>query len=530
MTTLDDHIRTVLNIIGNERCDYNQKVGQLRNAAESLLSGHLNISSTSQEYFKEGILCDLFEGPAPYRPRYILPDYQKFLQLGSEYLNLPPASDLLSALHHLLIIYKYVPSITGLPVFLGAIDELLEPWIVKKQIFNSDEEIRSLLKYFIIHIDRTLPNAFVHINIGPKETKLGNIWLELENELKQSVPNLSFKYDPKFTSDHFFKKAITLALNCGKPYFINHNEFNREWGDDNSYGIASCYNTLKIGGGAHTLVRMNLKKLAQLWRRECDNPGQEKLFFEKYLPSAVKSLAEVINVRAKFIVEDSKFFQSSFLVREGFIDLQNFTAMAGFLGLYECVEILSESSNDTDKVAEGGKEGRASLGRSSNATKLSHQILSSITQILNTIPAPYCPGSNGRIVLHAQSGIESDQDVTPGVRVKIGQEPVTIFEQLNLAAELQPYFKAGASDIYIFEPTARNNLEATSTIVKRALEKGVRILSLNSKDSELVRVSGFLVKKSDIKKYWAFGPLRDDSVKLGAESIRNGKFDERKVW
>jgi hypothetical protein len=37
-----------------------------------------------------GIICDLGEGFAPYMPRYTLPDYEKLMREGCEYLRLPP--------------------------------------------------------------------------------------------------------------------------------------------------------------------------------------------------------------------------------------------------------------------------------------------------------------------------------------------------------------------------------------------------------------------------------------------------------
>lgn len=39
----------------------------------------------------EGFICDMFEGHAPYKPRYVLPDYAKFLANGSEWLELEGA-------------------------------------------------------------------------------------------------------------------------------------------------------------------------------------------------------------------------------------------------------------------------------------------------------------------------------------------------------------------------------------------------------------------------------------------------------
>ncbi len=45
----------------------------------------------------------MFEGHAPYKPRYVLPDYARFLANGSEWLELEGAKDLDDALSLLTI-------------------------------------------------------------------------------------------------------------------------------------------------------------------------------------------------------------------------------------------------------------------------------------------------------------------------------------------------------------------------------------------------------------------------------------------
>lgn len=57
----------------------------------------------------EGVICDMFEGHAPYKPRYVLPDYARFLANGSEWLELEGAKDLDDALSLLTILYHHVP-------------------------------------------------------------------------------------------------------------------------------------------------------------------------------------------------------------------------------------------------------------------------------------------------------------------------------------------------------------------------------------------------------------------------------------
>lgn len=488
----------VFEIISNTNIDYKEKKHLLAQAAENTLS-YVNLSVKTEKHLKKGILCDIFEGHAPYRPRYILPDYEKYMKNGSQYLGIESPKDLYDAVNALMVIYQFVPSITGYPVYVGQLDYILEKYIDTV----SENEARKLIKMLLVNIEKTLPDAFVHMNIGPKETKAGRIILEIERELKKAVPNISLKYSKQETPSEFSKFAVEVALEIGKPYFVNHEEIKNNLGEN--YGVASCYNTLKIGGGSYTLVRLNLKKAALEAKDYQD-------FIEKVLPNVVDSLCEVINARAKFIVEEAKFFETSFLAREGLIDINNFTSMAGIFGLYECVEVLT-----------GLK-----LGHDEEAIKYADEILSKIKSVIDSIEGYGCFGTDGKIGFHAQSGIDSDIDVTAGVRIKIGSEP-SIYNQIKTEGTLHKYFNTGVSDIYVFDKTAKSNIDGVFKIVDAAMKSGIKVFALNTSDSELIRITGYLVKKSDVEKYNRGEALREDTVKLGAESIKNNKTLDRRV-
>ncbi|TCL75210.1 YjjI family glycine radical enzyme [Hydrogenispora ethanolica] len=489
----------IRNIIGDTTQDYHQKRSSLAAAAENALP-YPELSEAAREYLAAKVICDINEGHAPYRPRYILPDYQKFIAHGSAYLNLEAPRDLWEAVNGLLILYRYVPSITGYPVYLGQIDELLEPFAAEA----GERELEKLLRLYLVQVDRTLPDAFVHLNIGPADTRTGRMLLKLERELRQAVPNLSLKYLPGTTGPEFTRLAVETAVAIGKPYFVNHAELVSVWGE--RYGIASCYNTLKIGGGSYTLVRLNLKEVA-------GRSAGYRDFLERQLPEAVRLQCEIINRRNRFIVEEAKFFESSFLAREGLIERSSFTAMAGVFGMYEAVESLS-----------GG--GRMGFDRA--ADEMAVAIAGRLRELVRSHPGAYCEGTGGRIGFHAQSGIDSDIDVTAGVRIKIGAEP-PLFDQLRLAGRLHPFFDTGISDITLFDRTAEGNPAGVQKIIDGAMASGVRIMAVNRADSELVRITGYLVKRADIERYFRGEPLREGTVRLGAESVRNNRVLERAV-
>ena len=114
-------------VITDPTLSYAQRRSHLAAIAESSLP-YPPLSDAASEALNKGIIDDLFEGNAPYRPRYILPDYALALENGSEYLQLEPPTDFDDALMFLLITYTQVPSITGYPVYLGDLDTLLEPF------------------------------------------------------------------------------------------------------------------------------------------------------------------------------------------------------------------------------------------------------------------------------------------------------------------------------------------------------------------------------------------------------------------
>ncbi|CEP39226.1 YjjI family glycine radical enzyme [Paraclostridium sordellii] len=489
-------MNSIEQILHSMDMQYHEKRANMARVAEDSLPP-LKISDETKLYLDKKILCDMNEGTRPYRPRYVLPDYVKFMKQGSEYLDIEPPKDLYEAVNALMILYRYVPSITGYPVYVGQIDDVLEPFMNTV----SEKEAYNLIKMLLINIDRNLPDAFVHMNIGPKDTKVGRLVIQIERELRKTIPNVTLKCSEE-TPDDLIKYGIESALENIKPYFVNHKLMTSDLGED--YGVVSCYNSLRIGGGAHTLTRLNLKALAQESESYDD-------FINNQLPKAVKALGELTNARIKYLVEDVKFFESSFLAKEGLIDLNKFTSMLGIYGTFECVEIFT------------GKQ----MGHDEHANDIAEEICKVFAKLVKSEEAVYCGGTNGEHGVHAQGGLESDIDTTPAVRIKYGCEP-SIFDNINLSSRLHKYFNTGCSDIYLFDETAKNNIDGMLKVVKGAIDSGIRVLSINSNSSEFVRITGYLVKKSDVKKFNDGESLREDSVVLGALTMKNG-IEERKV-
>ena len=491
----------ILEIIKDQGLEQYQKIISLAREAENSLEV-LGLNDKEKKYLDKGIICDLAEGNAPFKPRYNLVDFEKFLNEGSEFLELDPPQNLSEAINNLLILYKHIPSVTTFPVYLGNIDQLLDPYI------ENEKEALSLIKLFLTHIDRTLTDSFVHANIGPEDTKAGRLILKAERELKNPIPNLTLKYNQKLTSDDIAIEAVKTGLATSKPYFANHELFVGDYGEN--YGIASCYNGLPIGGGSFTLVRLNLKALAE-------TSNTKKEFLQDKLPEAVEVMSSIMDKRIRFIVEESGFFSSNFLVKEELLNLDRYTAMFGIYGMAEAVNHLMNNI-----------ESGASYGKDEKADELGVEIVDNIEKEVNDHHNKYCKVSNDKFLLHAQSGIGSDQDTTPGCRIPIGDEPA-MYEHILHASQFHKYFPTGVSDIFAFDSTNKTNPEAVLDIIKGAIDSGLRMFAFYTADSEMVRITGYLVKRSEMEKLKNGESVLRDTTALGLETMETQSLDDRKV-
>jgi YjjI family glycine radical enzyme len=490
-------------IVNDPNLTFHQRKHYLAWLAENALE-YPELSPAAAEALNKQIICDLFEGSAPYRGRYILPDYGKALHNGSQHLELAPPEDLDEALNFLLIMYTQVPSITGYPVYLGDFDKILAPYVDEVD----DETLYKKLKLFWIALDRMLPDAFVHTNLGPHDSRVARTIFRIEREVLQVVPNISLKVDPESTPDELILDAVETVFETGKPHFVNHPLMVRDLGED--YAAVSCYNSLKIGGGSHTLNRLNLKEVALL------HQGDAESFISVTLPQYVELNAELIEARIRYLVEEAGFFEHDFLAVEGLIRLDRFSAMYGVYGLAEAVDILMESAS---------KEGR--YGHDQEANELSYRIINRVAELVADRPLPYCEGNNGRAFLHSQSGIDSDLEVTAGTRIPIGEEP-EMFEHIKAVAPHHDLFQAGVSDIFHVEDTVRRNPSAMVDIIRGAFREGMRDFTFNLATNGFIRITGYLVRKCDVEQFDEMG-ARHGSTTFAAGSVKNSHVTERNV-
>ena len=489
----------ILKTLKDPLLTYEMKVNTLAKHAENSIEV-LPQSELLKTYRDAGIICDLFEGNAPYRPRYIVPNYKKFLEEGSSFLNLPPAKTFDDALMHLMILYRHVPSITTFPVYIGQLDTLLEPFL---QMEDDLERAYKCVVRFLKYVDRTITDSFCHANIGPMDTKMGRLLLKAERELQDAIPNITLKYSEE-TSDDFAIDAIETSMITAKPSFANHSLFSKELGED--YAIASCYNGLPIGGGAYTLVRLVMARLAE-------KAKDYEHFLKVLLPEVVTEMLTYIDNRINFISDDAGFFEHNFLVKEGFLEKDRFTAMFGMVGLAEAVNHFQ---------APGVR-----FGQDDAADKMGIEIMNQLETLVKAHVHPLL-WDTGHCLLHAQVGIDSDIGISPGVRIPIGEEP-DIYKHLQHSEKFHGYFPSGVGDIFTFDQTVKQNPAYVLDLIKGAFKHNMRYMSFYGEDADVIRITGYLVKKSEIEKLSRGEQVLRDTVVLGKGAVDNGRVLERKV-
>ncbi|TDT63352.1 YjjI family glycine radical enzyme [Fonticella tunisiensis] len=496
----------ILDVVTSKGLTYQQKLYNLANIAERLLDPREILEYTDEEmmYIENDMICDLNEGYAIYRPRYIVPDYYVLLSKGCKFLDLKPPTDLDELLDSLLILYNHVPSITSFPVFIGDLDKLMEPFI------TDEEKDYIKIKRFLNHVDKAIPDSFCHADIGPEKTKAGELILRAIIELENPTPNMTIRYDKDITPRDFALKAAEACLRVSKPSFSNNKKYYSDLGD---HRIVSCYNALPHGGGAYTLPRLRLGTIVKGVR------SLDELLSDR-LPKVTRAMASMIDKRIRFLVEKSNFFETSFLVKEGFIKRENFSAMFGIVGLADAVNYILKLEGLNEK-----------FGTSKRGDEIGHSILKVISDIANSHEGVYCERTNNRYLLHAQVGAslsQEDYDNTPAHRIRVGEEPI-LPVHIRQASPFHEYFTSGTGDLFALDQTYLNKLDAVLDIIEGAFASGARYITTYLHNTDLIRVTGYLVKKSDaFKAGQGHATLRDTDI-LGYGTNDRAHVFERRV-
>lgn len=486
----------IINTITNPRVTFNQRLKDMAKIAENAVE-LVEYTDKSKEYFANGAMMDMFEGKSPYRTRYCVPDFEKFLKNGSEFLMLEPAKDIWDAVGNLLCLYHNIPADGALPVYIGCLDQLLEPFV------KDEAEAEKAIRFLLVHVDRTISNAFCHADLSSEDTKVGRIILKLTREMQRPCPNMSLLYK-KGMSEDYLRDALETAMVAAKPSFANDELYRKDMGD---YAVVSCYNTLPIGGCGLTLVRLNMNRLPELAKDPDD-------LLNRVIPDAVTAVCDAIDSRCQFIVDYCHYYENTFLYHEGLIykDKDHMVGMFGYVGLAECVNTILNLTDPKER-----------FGHGKSADDYAEKLMDKIQEEIDKRPAAY-----GKYVLHAQVGVMEDTSSTPGGRIPIGEEPDLPFQIMNFT-RMHRHCAAGCGELFPFDHTAKQNPQYLADILKGAFDGGARYLSFYSGDSDLVRVTGYLVKKSDIEKFEKDQATLNEATVNGCNVDKNLHLLSRKV-
>ena len=139
------------------------------------------------------------------------------------------------------------------------------------------------------------------------------------------------------------------------------------------YGIASCYNSLPAGGGAHTLVRLNL---AESVRR---SPGGMRHYVENVLDRDVALTAELIEARIRFLVEEARYFDHDTRRRRPGPP----GAVHGDAQVFRVAEAIDELLARDGVLGEGGSPAR--YGRDQVALDVARSLLAGISDAAQSL-------------------------------------------------------------------------------------------------------------------------------------------------
>lgn len=192
--------------------------------------------------------------------------------------------------------------------------------------------------------------------------------------------------------------------------------------------------------------------------------------------------------------------------------------MIGVVGVAECVNKLL-----------GITDPKQGYGNNAEADALGVKICEKLEEIVMAHPGLYCSKVGGHYGLHAQVGISDDMmSNTPGARIPIGAEP-ELLQHVMHSTHYHQYFPTGIGDIFTFDDTWERSPEAIVDIIKGAFANGMRYFSGYSSDSDVVRVTGYLVKKSELAKLDAGQQVLNGSTVLGKGQRDGAKALNRRV-
>ena len=295
---------------------------------------------------------------------------------------------------------------------------------------------------------------------------------------------------------------MRTVFETGKPHFVNHPMMVADHGE--RYAAVSCYNSLKIGGGAHTLVRLNLKEVALRHERLGSTS-----FLATTLPRYVELTAELMEARIRSLVEEQRFFDTHWLRTEGLIDIDRFSAMFGIFGLAECVNLLM--------AYEGrDRDGEARYGHDADADALAGYGRRAGRRAGRRPPDAVLRGRRRRAATctaRAASTSTSASPPAPASRSATSPACSSTSPRARRTTTCSPPASA-TSSTSTRPPSATRRRWSTSSAARSSAACATS--RSTSTRNEFIRITGYLVRKSDLVDIAECGVVRHSSDQLAA--------------
>ncbi|MDO5085253.1 MAG: DUF3029 family protein, partial [Erysipelotrichaceae bacterium] len=268
-----------------------------------------------------------------------------------------------------------------------------------------------------------------------------------------------------------------------------------------------------LAGGAYTLTRLRLGTSAK-------GASSTEDMVNHLLPKVAKLALSTMDKRHRFLVEKSNYFKTDFLTKEGFLKRDNFTSMIAIVGLADAVNhfLALEGISET-------------FGSSTRGDEIATMIMEKLKEVNDNHEGVYVERTKNRYLLHAQVGAglhEEDKNNTPAHRVKVGQEPM-LLDHLKQSAPFHKYFPSGTGDLFAFDQTYVDHLDAVVDIIDGAFALGYRYITTYLKNTDLIRVTGYLVKKSEVEKYRKGEVVLRDTTWYGSQTDDNAQVFDRSL-
>ncbi len=458
-------------------------------------------------------------------PWSLAPEYARLVKRGSNHLQFPGVTTLTQALRALRAAVVALPSGLNHGPAFGSLDALLLPLATGVDPDVVDAEIGS----FWQELDHLAAGSATAV-VGPELTPVSEALLRAEREHGRTSEALLFVRPDPGRDDGLIQEAVHTLLATGRIHLADGRRdlavvrggslavpggslaaLSAPGGEvpGGHQGLrlvpVGCGRSVPAGGGVHAVTVLDLVGtsggLGPGGAPEYDGapsarvPSESGLrpYLESVLPVRVGRALYRLRLLVRDRVEGSTFFEDSWLVREGLVHRDRFTAVLELAGVAEAARRalgVDTASPEPELIAE------AAL-----------RITDRVAELVAAESLPYCDGTAGRAMLRGAAGTglgavfdpaDRSVPVDPG---RLEPPPPRPYEGLRAAAPLSAMFPAGICEQVSLDPAVVENPRAAEDLLRGALRVGVpEVAASVAVDAGPVtpRVTGFYARRRDV--------------------------------